>query len=402
VTSYLAVFAVAALVTFLTTPLVKRFVVRVGAIYKPNDRTVHKVPLPTMGGIAMYLGLIAALIASQALPYFKQLNLVNNSAAVLVTCTLMLGLGVIDDARGVQPLTKLVAQIFVAGVLVLLGVVLSYFWLPGFGLFILSGDLPVIITIIWVVAVANAVNLADGLDGLAAGMVAIAAAVFFVYSVLSPGPLGIISQPALLAAITCGVCVGFLPWNFHPAKIFMGDAGSMLLGMLLSITTIEGVHRTITTPSAGDIAQAAGTIAVPILVLLIPFLDVAYAIVRRTRRGQGIGYADKEHLHHHLMDIGHGHTEAVLLMYLWSLLVSAGALAISRINGRLPVGLILFGGGVLFLVTALPRLNRRRTGNGHRNGHHPDGADTVAGAPPAAAPELPAADAPKGNEPEDP
>jgi UDP-GlcNAc:undecaprenyl-phosphate GlcNAc-1-phosphate transferase len=401
VTSYLAVFAVAAVVTFATTPLVRRFVIRVGAIYKPNDRTVHKVPLPTMGGIAMYVGLVAALIASQLLPFFRQLNLVNNSAAVLVTCTLMLGLGVIDDARGLQPLTKLVAQIFVAGVLVLLGVVLSYFWLPGFGLFILSGDLPVIITIVWVVAVANAVNLADGLDGLAAGMVAIAAGVFFVYSVLSPGPLGIISQPALLAAITCGVCVGFLPWNFHPAKIFMGDAGSMLLGMLLAITTIEGVHRTITAPSSGDFAAVAGTIGVPILVLLIPFLDVTYAIVRRTRRGQGIGYADKEHLHHHLMDIGHGHSEAVLLMYLWSLLLSAGALAVWRFDGRIRVGLILLGAATLFLVTVLPRLNRRRTHNGHRNGFERDRADDVGDATPPA-PDQEDADAPGRNESERP
>jgi len=377
VTSYLAVFAVAAVVTFAATPLVRRFVIRVGAIYKPNDRTVHKVPLPTMGGIAMYLGLVAALIASQILPFFRQLNLVNNSAAVLVTCTLMLGLGVIDDARGIQPLTKLVAQIFVGGVLVLLGVVLSYFWLPGFGLFILSGDLPVIITIIWVVAVANAVNLADGLDGLAAGMVGIAAAVFFVYSVRSPGPLGIISQPALLAAITCGVCVGFLPWNFHPAKIFMGDAGSMLLGMLLAITTILGIGNNITPPGRNDIVQLAGAIAVPILVLLIPFLDVVLAIIRRTRRGVGIGHADKEHLHHHLMDIGHGHRQAVLLMYLWSGLVSGASLAVGLIHGWLPVALILLGAGVLFLATALPRLARRRATNGAhtsggRNGNSSD------------------------------
>src|SRR5262245_32476197 len=355
-----------------------------------------------MGGIAMYLGLVAALIASQVLPFFRQLNLVNHSAAVLVTCTLMLGLGVIDDTRGIQPLTKLVAQIFVAGVLVLLGVVLSYFWLPGYGLFILSGDLPVIITIVWVVAVANAVNLADGLDGLAAGMVAIAAAVFFIYSVLSPGPLGIISQPALLAAITCGVCIGFLPWNFHPAKIFMGDAGSMLLGMLLAITTIEGVHRTITTPSNRDIAAVAGTIAVPILVLLIPFLDVAYAIVRRTRRGQGIAYADKEHLHHHLMDIGHGHTHAVLLMYLWSLPLSGRALAIWRINGRLPVGLILIGAATLFLVTFLPRLARRRSTNGRRNGSRNGKAPSPISDATTPAPDHDVADASERNEPEHP
>jgi len=267
-------------------------------------------------------------------------------------------------------------------------------------LFILSGDLPVIVTIIWVVAVANAVNLADGLDGLAAGMVAIAAAVFFVYSVLSPGPLGIVSQPALLAAITCGVCVGFLPWNFYPAKIFMGDAGSMLLGMLLAITTIEGVHRTITRPSAGDIAAVAGTIAVPILVLLIPFLDVAYAIVRRTRRGQGIAYADKEHLHHHLMDIGHGHMEAVLLLYLWSALMAGAALAVGRIDGRLPVGLIVLGAAVLVVATALPGLNRRRAGNGNRNGsRNGRSAGTVGDATPTD-PRQQDSDAPQRNDPE--
>jgi UDP-GlcNAc:undecaprenyl-phosphate GlcNAc-1-phosphate transferase len=225
--------------------------------------------------------------------------------------------------------------------------------------------------------------------------------VFFIYSVRSPGPLGIISQPALLAAITCGVCVGFLPWNFHPAKIFMGDAGSMLLGMLLSITTIEGVHRTITQPSSGDIAAVAGTIAVPILVLLIPFLDVAYAIVRRTRRGQGVAYADKEHLHHHLMDIGHGHTQAVLLMYLWSALLSGAALAVSRIDGRLVVGVILLAAAGLFLFTALPRLNRRLSGNGHRNGFERDRADDVGDAT-APAPDQEEADAPERNESEGP
>src|SRR4029078_9936641 len=136
--------------------------------------------------------------------------------------------------------------------------------------------------------------------------------------------------------------------------------GSMLLGILLPITTIEGVHRTITAPSSGGFAAVAGTIGVTILGLLIPFLDVTYAITRRTRRGQGIGYADKEHLHHHLMDIGHGHSEAVLLMYLWSLLLSAGALAVWRFDGRIRVGLILLGAATLVLGTGVPPRKRRR------------------------------------------
>ena len=375
--SYLIVFVAAAVVTFLATPLVRRFVIRVGAIYRPNDRTVHVVPLPTMGGIAMYLGLVAALIASRFLPFFADVNKLSTSIAALVTCTLMLGLGVIDDTRGTTPLSKLIAQIFIAGVLVLLGVELFYVWLPKVQVVVLSGDLAVIATIVWTVAVANAVNLVDGLDGLAAGMVAIASAAFFIYLVSSGSPAGLASPAALLSAITCGVCIGFLPWNFHPAKIFMGDAGSMLLGMLLAIATIEGITRKITQPTGGDIAAIFGTIGVPILVLLVPFLDVILAVIRRTRRGQGIGYADKEHLHHHLMEIGHGHRQAVLLMYLWSALVSGCALAVAAIDGRFAVGLILLGAAALFLFTALPRLTRKRRGNGARgNGPPPAHRDT--------------------------
>jgi UDP-GlcNAc:undecaprenyl-phosphate GlcNAc-1-phosphate transferase len=146
----------------------------------------------------------------------------------------------------------------------------------------------VIVTIAWAVAIPNAVNLVDGLDGLAAGMVAIAATFFFAYVVLNPGELGPASQTALISAITAGICIGFLPWNFYPAKIFMGDAGSMLLGMLLAIATIEGRQEP-HGAERGDLAATAGAIAVPFLILLIPALDVALAIVRRTRRGQGSG-----------------------------------------------------------------------------------------------------------------
>jgi UDP-GlcNAc:undecaprenyl-phosphate/decaprenyl-phosphate GlcNAc-1-phosphate transferase len=361
--SYFAVFAVAGVVTAATTPLVLRFVERVGAIYQPNDRTVHRTPRPTMGGIAMYLGLVAALTVASFLPAF---SLAKGTVALptLVACTLMLGLGMIDDTWGITWLTKLVAQVFIAGVLVLFGVQFHYFWLPGLDTFVLSGDLGAIVTIVWAVAVCNAVNLIDGLDGLAAGMVAIAAAAFFIYIVRLGGPFGYASDAAMLAAITCGICLGFLRWNFFPARIFMGDAGSLMLGMLLAITTIQGVGNNPNPPSPGDYAAAVPAIAVPVLVLLIPFLDVLLAIIRRTRRGVGIGHADKEHLHHHLMDIAHGHREAVLLMYLWSALVSASSVAIALINGRPIVALVLVAAGCVFLVTALPRMARRRVTNG--------------------------------------
>jgi len=364
VKAYALVFAAAALTTFLTTPLVRRFVVKVGAIDHPSDRKVHPRATPTMGGLAMYLGFLAALSLSRFLPFFRELN-VNSPEpiAALVTCTLMVGLGAVDDLRGTRAITKLTAQIFIAGVLVLFGVQLFYFWLPGQGIVVLSGDLPVVLTIVWAVVVANAVNLVDGLDGLAAGMVAIAASIFFVYMVRSPSLFGDASQAALLSVITAGICLGFLPWNFNPAKIFMGDSGSMLLGMLLSIATISGVGRNPYPPSGGDLAAVAGTVVVPLLVLFIPFLDVLLAVVRRTWAGQGYGHADKEHLHHRLMDIGHGHRHAVLLMYLWSALLSGAGLAIGLIDGRLVVGIILAGAVLLFLATAVPGLGR-----GGRNG----------------------------------
>ncbi len=363
--AYLLIFLVSAGTTFLATPLVRRLVIRIGAIDRPGDRKVHPVPTPTMGGLAMYVGFLAGLGLSFVLPFFSAMRAGSpEPLAALVTCTLMVGLGVIDDRRGTSALAKGTAQIFIAGVLVLMGASLAYFWLPGLGVVDLTPDLAALLTILWVLAIANAVNLVDGLDGLAAGMVAIAAGAFFIYVVRTPSSFGDASAAALLSAITVGICVGFLPWNFHPAKIFMGDSGSMLLGMLVATFTISGVGRNPLPPSGGDLAAIAGVLVVPLLVLFIPFLDVALAVARRTFRGQGIGHADKEHIHHRLMEIGHSHSRAVLLMYLWSVLISGSALAVGLIDGRTTVGLILLGAVILFLITALPALDRWRRPNG--------------------------------------
>ena len=271
------------------------------------------------------------------------------------------GAGAIDDKRGTSALAKFTAQVFIAGILVITGVQLAYFWIPGaIGIVVVTGGLAVPLTILWVAVVANAVNLIDGLDGLAAGMVAIAAGAFFIYMYRAPSTFGHASSAALLSVITVGVCVGFLPWNFHQAKIFMGDSGSMLLGMLLSIATISGVGRNPYPPSGGDLAVIAIPILVPLLVLAVPLLDVILAVTRRVWRDQEIGHADKGHLHHRLLLIGHSHRQAVLLMYLWSALISAGALAVGLIDGRLEVGAILVVAAALFLVTALPRLMGQR------------------------------------------
>ncbi len=365
--AYLVVFVACALTTFLTTPVIRRFVVRIGGIDRPSDRKVHPNPTPTMGGLAMYLGFLVGLGVSQVLPFFTAVNRASaEPLAALVTCTAMVGLGVIDDKRGTSALAKLTAQIFIGGLLVILGVQIAYFWLPGTAGTVLVGpDTAVPLTILWVLLVANAVNLVDGLDGLAAGMVAIAATAFFIYMVRSDTLFGDASSAALLSVITVGICVGFLPWNFYPAKIFMGDSGSMLLGTLLAIATISGVGRNPVPPSGGDLAAVAGTVLVPLLVLAIPILDVALAVIRRTWHGQGIGHADKQHIHHRLMEIGHSHRRAVLLMYLWSALISASALAVGLIDGRMVVGTIVVAAVALFAVTALPRLTGwRRAADG--------------------------------------
>jgi len=375
--AYLIVFLAAALTTFVTTPVVRRLAVRLGAVAQPSDRRVHPVATPTMGGVAMWLGFLVALGISQWLPFFDQMNAHSpEPIAALVTCSLMVGLGAIDDKREISYLTKLTAQIFIAGVLALLGVQLTYMWFPR-DIVVLSQDIGTVLAIVWVVVVANSVNLVDGLDGLAAGMVAIAAAAFFVFMVRTPTSFGDVSAAALLSAITAGICVGFLPWNFHPAKIFMGDTGAMLLGMLLSIATISGVGRNPYGPGSGDFAVIAGAVLVPFLVLFVPFLDVALAVLRRTKRRQSLATADKEHLHHRLVDIGHSHRRAVLLMYLWSALLSGSGLAVGLINGRFAVGLILVGALALFLVTLLPQLLERRRGDGERYGKDERRSPTV-------------------------
>jgi UDP-GlcNAc:undecaprenyl-phosphate GlcNAc-1-phosphate transferase len=367
VVAYLLVFGASAGVTFLATPLVRRLSLRAGWIDHPSDRKVHPRPTPTAGGLAIYLGVLAGLAAARFVPFLSTLYETSSDLdAAIVGGTVIVVIGAVDDARGASAAAKLAGQVLVAGILVLLGVQLLYFYFPGQGVLSLSPDLGVPLTIVWVVAMVNAVNLIDGLDGLAAGMVAIAAGAFFAYMVRSPGGTVDPSTAALLSAVVAGAALGFLPWNFHPARVFMGDSGALLLGLVLAVATISGVGRNLEGPSGGDLAVIAIPIAVPLLVLAVPILDVILAIARRMRRGLGIAHADKEHIHHRLLDIGHSHRQAVLLMYLWSALISGCALAVAFIDGRLLVAGIV---AVAALVaTVLPRLVRDRAPRGSDRG----------------------------------
>ena len=357
---YLIVFGASAGAAFVATPLVRRFAVRSGAIDRPSDRKVHPKPTPTLGGLALYIGVVIGMGVSRMLPFFHQLHQSSSEpAAALLGGLVILLIGTYDDLRGTSAAAKVSGQVLAAGILILLGVQLLWFWFPGQGILSLGPDLGVPLTVLWVIAMTNAVNLIDGLDGLAAGTVAIAAIAFFAYVFVTrtPNIYGTASPAALLTAITAGVAVGFLPWNFNPARIFMGDSGAMLLGLLLAVATISGIGSS-TGVSGGDLAVFAMPVIIPIVVLALPFLDVMFAIARRIRRGRPVTHPDKEHIHHRLMDIGHSHRKAVLLMYLWSALVSGAALSVALINGRVIVGTILVATAVLLAGTTLPRLRR--------------------------------------------
>lgn len=362
--AYLLVFVVSAGVTLVSTPLVRRLSLRLGWIDRPSDRKVHPAPTPTVGGLAIYLGVLAGLVATRFVPFLEGLyETTSDLDAAAIAGTVVVIVGIVDDTRGVSALGKLTGQVLIAGIVVLLGVQLVYFYFPGQGVLSLSPDLAVPLTILWIVVMMNAVNLIDGLDGLAAGIIAIAAAAFFVYMAWpDPGGAVLPTTTAALSAIAGGAALGFLPWNFHPAKIFMGDSGAMLLGLVMAIATISGVGRNLEGPSGGDLAVIAIPVLLPMLVLAVPLLDVILAVARRMRRGIGIGHADKQHIHHRLMDIGHSHRQAVLLMYVWSALISGCALAVAFIDGRLLVAGILVG--ALIVATVLPRLIRDRTPRG--------------------------------------
>ena len=369
VTRYLLVLAVAALVTYVATPAVLTFSRRVGAVDIPNDRKVHAVPTPTLGGIAMFIGFIVSLaFASFQGPFsgsFRPLFVwpAPELFAIVIGTAIIFLLGVVDDVKGLGAPVKLAGQLMAAGFVFLSGVRLEYFRVPfrGVGALSMSADVSALATIAWIVLIVNAVNLMDGLDGLAAGVTAIAAATFFVYTyqLRLQGLAGPEPTAALISAAIVGITLGFLRYNFNPAKIFMGDSGSMVLGFLLATSTVAGVGRS-ATQNQSDISAAFLfylPLAIPLIVLAIPLLDTALAIFRRAKKGLPVFHPDKEHLHHRLLELGHGHRQAVLIMYAWTAVIAGMTLALSFA----PVYMLPFAAAALGMVlyTALPKLSGR-------------------------------------------
>jgi UDP-GlcNAc:undecaprenyl-phosphate GlcNAc-1-phosphate transferase len=323
--AYAIVFVVATLVTFICVPLVRRLAVRAGAVVAPDERHVHKTPTPTLGGAAMLIGLLAALgVASQIDEFEAVFANSTEISGVLLASAIIYAVGFIDDLRDMSAPAKIAGMVLAGSVLSFAGVSLLIFRVPLLDVIILSPDLSAVLTVLWVVGLANAVNLIDGLDGLAAGIVAIAAGAFFFYSieltnqdVLQPSNMG-----PLVALVTAGICVGFLPYNAHPARIFMGDGGALMLGLLLAASTISVGGRS-TQEFTGQTYFFFAPIFIPLFILGVPIVDTAFAIVRRASQRSSVTAPDKGHLHHRLMALGHGQRRSVLILWLWTGLLSA-------------------------------------------------------------------------------
>lgn len=361
---YLVCFLVAAVVTYLVTPPVRRLAIRAKAMADVRDRDIHSTPVPRWGGLAMYAGFLAAMLVAAQLPGLQRVFEDNRQpAALLLASTLIVVLGLLDDRYGLDAPTKFVGQVLAGGTLALLGI--QVVWLPIGGTFILDPLTSVLITVLFVVLTINAVNFVDGLDGLAAGIVGIAALAFFTYAFLLSVQFGFdrATLAALICAILAGMCAGFLPHNVFPARLFMGDTGSMLIGLLLAASAITLSGRV--DPSAVRAELLLPTflpLLLPIAVIAVPLVDVALAIVRRTRQGRSPFAPDKEHLHHRLLDIGHSQRRAVWLMYAWTALIAFSAVGATMMPW--PVALTAFGIGLIALAVLVLRPGAAATGPG--------------------------------------
>jgi UDP-GlcNAc:undecaprenyl-phosphate GlcNAc-1-phosphate transferase len=365
------VFGVAAVTTFVGTAVMRLVAGRVGAVVAPDEGRVHLRPTATLGGVAMTAGFLVAFAFAWLSGEFASMFAAQTEAIGIVLAVLLISLvGAIDDLKDISAPAKTAGMVLAGTVLSFAGVSIVVFRVPFFGISFLSGDLSALVTVLWVVGMMNAINLIDGLDGLAAGIVAIAAGAFFLYA-LRLGDVQVIpltNQGALIAIIVAGLCVGFLPHNIHPARIFMGDTGALMLGLLMAVSTMVVGGRT-SESFTGQAYFFFAPIFIPLVILGVPILDTLLAIVRRATRRKGIASRDKDHLHHRLMRLGHGQRRSVLILWAWTALLSAFVLYPTYNNGHgnafVPTGIVALG---LVLYTVLhPGVRQLRAA--HHTGH---------------------------------
>ncbi|MGP4006172.1 MraY family glycosyltransferase [Streptomyces sp. 4N124] len=370
---YLLTLCITAAVTYLLTGPVRKFAIVAGAMPQIRARDVHREPTPRLGGIAMFFGLCAGLLVADHLTNLNEVFAESNEPRALLSGAALIWLiGVLDDKFEIDALIKLGGQMIAAGVMVMQGLTILWLPIPGVGNVALTQWQGTLLTVALVVITINAVNFVDGLDGLAAGMVGIASTAFFLYAYRVWVSYGIeAAAPAtLFAAILMGMCLGFLPHNMHPARIFMGDSGSMLIGLVLAAGAISITGQV--DPDALKLFAGSEKAAVhqtvpvyiplllPLTIIAIPAADLVLAIVRRTWRGQSPFAADRGHLHHRLLEIGHSHSRAVLIMYFWSALIAFGALAYSVNSASMWIVLgIVFLSFIGLVLLLLPRFTPR-------------------------------------------
>jgi UDP-GlcNAc:undecaprenyl-phosphate/decaprenyl-phosphate GlcNAc-1-phosphate transferase len=364
---YVLTLLVAAAVTYVLTPLVRRFAIAVGAMHAARDRDVHVVPTPLLGGFAMYAGLAAALVVASQLPSLNSVFADTNMArGLLLAGGLVVVMGFVDDRWGMGAISKLAGQVAAGVILVWSGAEVTWLPAPHGTTLGLTSDQQIAVTILVVVITINAVNFIDGLDGLAAGIVGIGAAAFFAYYFTLTHRLGLPDQagPALASAVLAGICLGFLPHNYHPARIFMGDTGAMLIGLLLAYAPISSLASldpgSLTDYAAGTAVNRFGAILpllLPAAIMLIPYADLLMAVIRRARKGMSPFAPDRKHLHHRMLDIGHSHRTSVLIMYLWAALFAGSVVWLSIAQTPLLVLVIVTVGAMLALLfVSMPRL----------------------------------------------
>ncbi|WP_424861758.1 MraY family glycosyltransferase [Streptomyces sp. MMS24-I29] len=338
---YLLMLFITAAVTHLLTGPVRKFAISIGAMPEIRARDVHREPTPRLGGIAMFGGLLTGYLVGSHLPYMEEIFTQSSTPRALLSgATIIWLLGVLDDKWELDSLVKLGGQVLAAGVMVFQGLTILWLPVPGTDGFYLADWQGTLLTVGLILVTINAVNFVDGLDGLSAGTVGIAATAFFLYAYRLWYGYGIESAASttLISAILAGMCLGFLVHNSHPARIFMGDSGSMLLGLLIAgcaVSVTGEVDPSLLNQSVDGTAGSAAMVPVyiplllPLSVIALPIADLVLAVVRRTWNGKSPFAADKGHLHHRLLQLGHSHRRAVLLMYFWSALFSFGIVAFS-------------------------------------------------------------------------
>ncbi|AQP52069.1 MraY family glycosyltransferase [Tessaracoccus flavescens] len=355
---YLLVLLVAAGTTYLLSGLCRSLAVRTGVLAKVRNRDVHTHPIPYFGGIAMLGGLAFAFLLALQMPFLgRYATVAHDASAVLWSSLIITVVGVLDDKYDLNPLVKLSGQILAAGVAVLNGVRL--FWIPLPDRIILLDDATsILLTVIVIAVCVNAVNFVDGLDGLASGVVAIGSGAFFSYTYVLAYQQGLerATTASLITVATCGIAIGFLFHNWHPAKMFMGDSGAMLLGLLMAMSAISytGQLDSSTLVQGSDVVPALLPILLPVAALALPLVDLIMAWIRRSWNGQHPFAADKQHLHHRLLARGHSHWGAVLLMYGWAAVVSVGLVAIALTPAVNAIWMVVAALAFLVILTVWP------------------------------------------------